>query len=541
MDLLSLLHLTMPLTTLVASLVAGVGMGAILLSVLARSQIRQAERDAEATRAATRVEAEGAVREARTRATEERRTLDNAANEELERERHELEEYEKDLREREALVESREQQTRDLKQRQDQEQRAAEALGERARQADETTLARRSQILSRLEERAGLDREAAHELWQKDQLSKLKLRAQMKVRSAEEWAENDAMAASRRIMAAAIDRYNGFGHLERVQNTISIPDRPTLLALTDPTADAYQVFIEEVGCELLADEVAQTLTIRGDDPLGREIARRVLRQLANRPASSANKLRQLAALVKEEVEREVQNAAKRAIRALGIEKMDPEIQNLVGRLKFRLSYSQNQWKHAIEVGHFAGMMAAEMGLDVALARRGGLLHDIGKAITHEYEGSHAQLGAEVARRCGEEELVANAIGAHHNDEPAQSPYAHIVTAADAMSGARPGARRENAASYMGRIQDIQRIATSFPLVERADIMHAGREVRVVVAGVEHNAAEPEKNTPAGSYLKDHELKPLAHDIARALENEVTYAGQIRVTVIRESRSVAIAH
>jgi len=211
----------------------------------------------------------------------------------------------------------------------------------------------------------------------------------------------------------------------------------------------------------------------------------------------------------------------------------------VGRLKFRLSYSQNQLKHAIEVGYLAGMIAQELGLNVLQARRGGLLHDIGKAMTHDHEGSHAVLGAEVARRCGEEEIIANAIGSHHNDEPMETPIAHIVTAADAISGARPGARRETVTLYLDRINSIQKIASRSKAVERVDVMHAGREVRVVIAGQDRGDIEDTDQRSTIDF-DDEQLHPLAEEIARELEEEVIFPGQIRVTVIRESRSVSIA-
>jgi ribonuclease Y len=280
--------------------------------------------------------------------------------------------------------------------------------------------------------------------------------------------------------------------------------------------------------------------VRGDDPLARELARRVLRQLAALKDCDPDKIRAAARTLKMEVDREVQAAGRRAARVLEVGRLHPDILHLVGRLKYRLSYSQNQWRHSIEVGYLAGMMAEELGLDVAQARRGGLLHDIGKAMTHDHEGSHAVLGAEVARRCGEEEIVANAIGAHHNDEPPKSAIAHIVTAADAMSGARPGARRESVTQYLNRIQDLQRIASRSPAVRRVDIMQAGREVRVVVAGEERGAIDASERHD-GPIVADADIQPLAQEIARSIQSELTFAGQIKVTVIRESRSVAIAH
>lgn len=524
--------------SLVASVIAGMGAGVLLLSILARGRFKQAARDAAALAAETRTEAAGIVRAAAERASVEGERLAEITAGEIAGERQGLGEYETDLAERERLVESRERQTRDIESRLGEEDRALERWRETGRRLDERSATAQAELLRRLEAIGGLERREAQAQWIKDQVGRAKLRTMMRMRTAEELLENDAVIASRRIMAVAVDRYDGVGHLERSQNTIQVPDRRTLLTLADTGGAAYAAFLEVVGCELWCDEEAQTLTIRGDDPLGREISRRVLRQLANRSISSPQKVRNIAGHVIGEVEREVQNAAKKAARVLAVEPMHPEIANLVGRLKFRLSYSQNQWKHAIEVGYFCGMLAAEMKLDVKQARRGGLLHDIGKAMTHDHEGSHAVLGAEVARRCGEDEIIANAIGAHHNDETPNSPIANVVAAADAMSGARPGARRENAASYMGRIQEIQRIAAGFPNVERADIMHAGREVRIVVSGEER--ADTGSRTRDQTDFPDADLQPLAKEIARALEREITYAGQIRVTVIRESRSVAIA-
>ncbi len=522
----------------VASVIAGLGAGGLLLSLLARGRLKQAERDAASLASQTHNESTRLTQEADAQADVQRERLARERVAEAERERQELEEYETELRERERLVDSRERQTRDIESRLVHDEETLERLRVKAHALGERSDQARAGILQQLEARAALGRQEAEAQWIKDRVSRAKLQAKMRVRAAEELADQESILDSRRIMACAVDRYNGVGHLERVQNTILIQDKRTLLALGDQEGPGHAAFVEAIGCELWCDEEAQTLTIRGDDPLAREISRRVLRQLANRSISSAQKVRSIASHVQGEVDREVHNAAKRAVRVLGLEQVDPEIMNLVGRLKFRLSYSQNQWKHAIEVGHLAGMLAAEMKLDVQLARRCGLLHDIGKAMTHSHEGSHAVLGAEVARRCGEQEVVANAIGSHHNDEPMNSPYALLITAADAMSGARPGARRENAASYMGRIQEIQRIATGFPNIERADIMHAGREVRIVVAGEERGDVDDRGHDQAP--VSDADLRPLAREIAERLERELTYAGQIRVTVIRESRSVAIA-
>ncbi|MEZ4272697.1 MAG: HDIG domain-containing protein [Myxococcota bacterium] len=224
-----------------------------------------------------------------------------------------------------------------------------------------------------------------------------RLHAQGKVRRTIEETEQNGTLEARRVMALAVDRYNGVGHLERIQNNFVVPDVATFAAFADPEGATHQAFIETVGGELWIDEPATTLTVRGDDPLGREVARRALQQIINRKIHRPDRVRSVVQQVRGDIEREVQNAGRKAGRILEVGKMHPDVLHLVGRLKFRLSYSQNQWKHAIEVGYLSGMMAIEMGQDVKKARRGGLLHDIGKAMTHDHEGSHAVLGAEVAR------------------------------------------------------------------------------------------------------------------------------------------------
>lgn len=504
----------------------------------ARREIHRATRDADARLRATQEEVRDARRTGALRVQEERIALEKRSQEAFGREKNELSEYAVELAEREKLLDSREDQARSVAAGLDTKAEEIESIERQAARLRSEAEVRQSSQLQRLEERSGWTRSRALKQRVRDRVSRTELALQKRLSQQRQWLEQNAVMEARRQMAAAVDRYNGVGHLERIQNSIPIADAATREALSDPNGRAHQIFRADIGCELWSEAQSDALTVRSDDPLAREIARRVLRQLANRAISDPDRVRNIVVDVRNEVEREVQNAARKAIKLLDLGRMHPEVLQLVGRLKFRLSYSQNQWKHAIEVAYLAGMMAEELGEDVRMARRGGLLHDIGKAMTHDHEGSHAVLGAQVARRCGEHEIIANAIGSHHNDEPPNSAIAHIVTAADALSGARPGARRENATSYMGRLQEIQRIASSFRAVERVDIMHAGREVRIVVAGDERGDVDHSRHgAPA---VLDSELYPLAQQVARTLEEEVTYAGQIRVTVIRESRSVAIA-
>ena len=233
-----------------------------------------------------------------------------------------------------------------------------------------------------------------------------------------------------------------------------------------------------------------------------------------------------AARSREHLQQEIRALGKRAFQTLGIPKAHPEIVELVGALNFRTSYTQNQWWHAVEASYLAGMMAAELGLDEKLARRATLMHDIGKALTHKIEGSHAVIGADIARRLGESELVANAIGAHHADEPCNSVYAYLVAASDAMSGARPGARRELAEGFTAKIEDLERIGLARRGVAYAHAVHGGRELRVYVRERE---------------VDDLTVVEMSTDIANQIAEEMTFPGQIKVTVIRAFEATATAN
>jgi ribonuclease Y len=263
--------------------------------------------------------------------------------------------------------------------------------------------------------------------------------------------------------------------------------------------------------------------------VGREVARRALARLLKRVSSNGAAaalgeavVGRLTRDVAAELDREVMELGRRAFSVLEIERAHPDIVRLVGRLNWRTSYTQNQWKHAVEASFLCGMMAEELGLDRKVARRAALMHDIGKALTHEMDGSHAVIGADYARRLGESELVANAIGAHHTDEPFNSAYAYLVAASDAMSGARPGARRQQEDNHMAKIADLERLSRGFPGVAEAYAVQGGREVRVVV-----NEA----------VVDDAGAVQLSSDIAGMISQEMTFPGQIRVTVIRELRAI----
>ncbi|MBI4374266.1 MAG: ribonuclease Y, partial [Deltaproteobacteria bacterium] len=279
------------------------------------------------------------------------------------------------------------------------------------------------------------------------------------------------------------------------------------------------------GVDLIVDETPGAVILSSHNPVRREIARVTLERLLQDGRIHPARIEEMLQKVTQEIEKGIRESGQQALFELDIHGVHSEIVKLLGSLKFRYSYAQNVLRHSIEVGFLCGMMAVELGLNQKIARRAGLLHDIGKALTHEIEGSHAVIGGEFAKKYGESAEVVHGIWAHHEDIPQESVLDHLVEAADALSGARPGARMEQAEAYVKRLEDLERIATSFGHIEKAFAIQAGRELRVMV--------QPDK-------INDDTANLLCRDIAKQIEKELTYPGQIKVTVIRETRAVGYA-
>jgi ribonucrease Y len=332
---------------------------------------------------------------------------------------------------------------------------------------------------------------------------------------------------ARRVLEIASNRYQNHFLTERNISTIRI-GAPLVEALLADGGVVHKALEEVANVQLLVNDEHDAVRLDGLDGVGREVARRALAKLLKKPESideARTAPADWARKVRTHLEQEIRTLGKKAFQVLEIPKAHPEIVELVGALNYRTSYTQNQWLHAVEASFLCGMMAAELGLDEKLARRATLMHDIGKALTHKIEGSHAVIGADIARRLGESELVANAIGAHHADEPPSSVYAYLVAAADAMSGARPGARRELAEGFTARVEDLERIGASYRGVDHAHAVHGGRELRVYVR---------EKD------VDDLRVVEMSQDIAGRISDEMTFPGQIKVTVIRAFEAVATA-
>jgi len=279
------------------------------------------------------------------------------------------------------------------------------------------------------------------------------------------------------------------------------------------------------GVDLIIDDTPEAITLSSFDPMRREIARLTIEKLMTDGRIHPARIEETVEKSRKEVESTIKSEGEQAVLSCGIHSMNSELIRLLGRLKFRTSYGQNVLKHSVEVSYIAGMIADELGIDSAQARRAGLLHDIGKALNHEVEGSHTQIGADIAKKYRENKDVVHAIEAHHNDVEPQTLVAIIVQAADAVSAARPGARRENLESYIKRLQKLEEIANSYNGVEKSFAIQAGRELRLMV--------KPE-------VVNDENMAFMAHDIARKIESEMEYPGQIKIHVIRESRAVEYA-
>ena len=279
------------------------------------------------------------------------------------------------------------------------------------------------------------------------------------------------------------------------------------------------------GIDLIIDDTPEAVILSGFNPVRREVAKIALEKLIADGRIHPGRIEEVVAKAEEEVEHAIKEAGDQAAFDLGVHGIHPEILKLIGRLKYRTSYSQNVYLHSLEVAFLCGVMAAELGINVKQAKRAGLLHDLGKAVDHEVEGSHAVIGAELARKYGESPKIVHAILAHHEDEKPETVLAVLVQAADALSGARPGARREMMETYIKRLEDLERIAGSFAGVVNSFAIQAGREIRVMVSSED---------------VSDERAVVLAKDVAKKIEAEMTYPGQIKVNVIRETRAIEYA-
>jgi ribonuclease Y len=503
---------------LVLGLLAGVAIGYVVRKAIAQREVESAESRAKTLLREAEREAEAARREKLVEAKDEVFRMRAEAEADVKRRAAEVSKKEDRISQREAIMDER---ATSL----DRKERALRAQEQEveARRREVGTLEQRGR--AELERVAGMTAAGARQALVEQIKEEAKRDAMVLVRDIEAQAREEADKRARKIIAIAMQRVASELTTEATVTTLTLPNEDMKGRIIGREGRNIRAFEAATGTNIIIDDTPEAVVLSCFDPIRREMARLTLEKLIGDGRIQPARIEEMHEKSMAEVEQEIREAGEWAVLEVGITDMHPELMRVLGRLKFRTSYGQNVLKHVVEAAHVAGMIASELGIDPAVAVRGTLLHDIGKAVTHEVEGSHALIGGEIARRLGESRAVCHAIEAHHNEVEPRTIEAVITQTADAVSGARPGARRETLETYVKRLERLEQIAREFEGVEKVYAMQAGREVRVMV--------KPDA-------VDDLHAEVIARDIAKKVEEELQYPGQIRITVIRELRSSAYA-
>ena len=441
-------------------------------------------------------------------------------------------EYEREVKERRAEVSKQErrlqQKEEALDKKIDLHEKKEDELAKRIaaidKKQEEVESLKRSQM-EVLEKISGLTQEEAKAYILKGVEENVRHETAMKIKEIEAQMKEEADQTAREIIATAIQRCAADHAAETTVSVVPLPNDEMKGRIIGREGRNIRTLETITGVDLIIDDTPEAITVSSFDPVRREVARLALEKLIADGRIHPTRIEDMVEKARREVDHTIKVEGERATFETGVHNLHPELIKLLGRQKYRTSYGQNVLNHSIEVAHIAGLMASELGVDVTLAKRAGLLHDLGKSVDHEMVGSHVQLGVELAKKYTENPVVINAIEAHHGDVEPQTVIACLVQAADAISAARPGARRENVENYIRRLEKLEELTNSFPGVEKAYAIQAGREVRVMV--------KPEEVTEDNMIL-------LAHDLAKKIESELEYPGQIKVNVIRETKAVEYA-
>lgn len=502
----------------VVAAAAGIAVGIVYRKKVAEATIGSAQQEA------TRI-----VNDAVSKAESKKKEAILEAKDEIHRQRNELE---KELRERRSEVQRQErrlsQKEESLDRKMENIEKKDEQLNNKIKAADkkaeEIELVKRSQI-EMLEKISGFNKEQAKDYLLKTLESDLVHEKAVKVMEYEQKTKDEADEKAREIIATAIQRCAADHSADATVSVVALPNDEMKGRIIGREGRNIRTLETITGVDLIIDDTPEAITVSCFDPVRREIARLTLEKLIADGRIHPTRIEELYEKSKREVEHTIKQTGERAAIDAGVNGIHPELIKQLGKLKYRTSYGQNVLNHSLEVSYLAGLMAAELGADVKTAKRAGLLHDIGKALDHEMEGSHIELGVEYAKKYKENDSVVHAIEAHHGDVEARTIVACLVQAADAISAARPGARRENLQKYIKRLEKLEEITNSFPCVEKSYAIQAGREVRIMV--------KPDA-------VSDDEMVLVARDIVKKIEDELEYPGQIKVNVIRENRVIDVA-
>ncbi len=512
----------------IAFIAAAIGavIGVFVFRMIQNNRLGNAREEAERIRLEAQRTAERQLKDAELKAKEVRIQAKQEADDEIKARKVELSKLEKHLFQKEENIskktnylDDKEEDLRKLDRRLEGDRKALET---KSTKLDEM-IGEQRQVLERV---AGLSGDEAKRQLMDAMVDEAKHDAARLIKQLEEEAQEHAEAKAKNIISLAIQRYAGEYVTERTVSVVGLPNDDMKGRIIGREGRNIRALEAATGIDLIIDDTPEAVVLSGFNPMRREVAKMALEQLIADGRIHPARIEEVVEKCEQELDGQIKEFGQQASFDLGLHGIHQEIIKLLGRLRYRTSYGQNVWSHSIEVGFICGVMASELGLPIKQARRAGLLHDIGKAVTHEVEGSHAVIGGNLAKKFGESDEIVHAITAHHEDEEPNTVLSVLVQAADALSGARPGARREILESYVKRLQDLEGIATSFKGVEKSFAIQAGREVRVMV----------ESNK-----ITDDNAVMLAKDIAKKIETDLTYPGQIRVTVIRETRATGIAN
>lgn len=500
------------------AIVIGTFIGYIYRRNVAEAKVGRAEDSVKKLLTEAQKKAEAVKKETVLEAKEEIHSLRSEFEKESKERRNEIQRVERRLAQREETLDKK---VAGVEAKDEQVNKRLKDISKSKEEIDQTI----KQQIEQLEKISGMTSDEAKGLLLEKVEQETRRDMAVYVREIEAKAKDEADRKSREIISNAIQKYAADHVAENTVSVVSLPSDEMKGRIIGREGRNIRALETATGIDLIIDDTPEAVILSGFDPIRREIARIALEKLIIDGRIHPARIEEMVKKAKKEVEKEIHDAGEQAAFETGIHNLHPEIIKLLGRLKYRTSYGQNVLKHSLEVAHLAAVMAAELGANVKLAKRGGLLHDIGKAVDHEVEGPHIQIGADLARKYRENNDVVHCIQAHHGDIEAQTVEAVLVQSADAISAARPGARRETLENYIKRLEALEEIANSFSGVEKCYAIQAGREVRILV--------KPEDVDDAGMHL-------MAKDIVKKIEKDLDYPGQIKVNVIRETRSVDYA-